>query len=628
MRIAARRSKRKIICLALVAVAACSGSAAAAAAQPAIVGTMVERHGDDFARDVATPRFVLMTDGNRVVPLSISRALGERFVGKRVAVSFGAHGRVSVAISPSRRLSATKMATGSKRIAVILFNFSNDMSQPYTAAYATGVAFTNTDSVSAYYADSSWGQLSLSGDVYGWYTIPDTNTTCSVDTWANSANKAAAAAGVSLSGYTNVVYAFPLVSSCAWNGWADLPGTRSWLNGPSGMTVQGMAHELGHNFGLNHASSLVCTQNGTKVSLSADPSNCTTGEYGDPFSVMGSAKHYSQTNFARGSLGFLSTANTQTVTASGDYVVAPIEFYNPTAAQVLRIARTSSTYFTLEFRQPASIFDTFAATDSAVTGLIIRVAPSYGTARSQLVDTTPGSTMSFFDAPLALGRTLTDPLTGISITTLDVSPFGATARIAFPGATAPPPTPTDLTAPTPPGRLTATATDPSNVSLSWSASTDNVGVAGYHVYRGSALVATVATPGYTDTGLTAATAYTYQVVAYDAAGNTSSAASASVTTPAAPPSSTSDTSPPSAPTNLTATLGKGKKVVLSWGASADNVGVVGYRVYRNGVLAGNTSTASYSDTLPGKTTSATYYVVAYDAAGNASPASNSITVQP
>src|SRR5215475_8745687 len=104
MRIVARRSTRHIICLVLVAVAACAGSAAAAAAQPAIVGTMVERHGDDFARDAATPpRFVLMTDVNRAIPLSIGRTLGERFAGKRVAVSFGAHGRISVAVAPTRR---------------------------------------------------------------------------------------------------------------------------------------------------------------------------------------------------------------------------------------------------------------------------------------------------------------------------------------------------------------------------------------------------------------------------------------------------------------------------------------------------------------------------------------------
>ena len=51
--------------------------------------------------------------------------------------------------------------------------------------------------------------------------------------------------------------------------------------------------------------------------------------------------------------------------------------------------------------------------------------------------------------------------------------------------------------------------------LTWNASTDNVGVAGYRVYRNGTLVATKTSPGHTDTGLVAATTYTYSVVAFD-----------------------------------------------------------------------------------------------------------------
>jgi hypothetical protein len=588
------------------------------------VGELVERHGDNFGRGRATkPTFAVVDDRGRTVPVAIGIETAERLLGKRVAVSFDAQARPRITLAPRlRRLSATAAGTtGTKRVAVVLINFSNDTSQPYSPAYAAGIAFTNSNSVAAYYADSSWGQILLSGDVYGWYTLPDSDTTCSVDSWASSANEAATAAGVNLSAYTNIVYAFPLASSCAWNGWADLPGARSWLNGPSGMTLQGMAHELGHNFGLNHASSLVCTENGMKVALSADSANCTIGDYGDPFSVMGSAKHYSQTNFARGSLGLLSSANTQNVTSPGDYMLRPIESYNPADPQVLRIARTASTYFTLEFRQPSPIFDTFASTDAATTGISVRIAPSYGTARSQLVDTTPGSSMSFFDAPLTVGKTLLDPLSGISITTVDISLFGATVRIAF-GGTGNPPSATDATPPSQPASLMGKAIDQTSVSLSWSASTDNVAVAGYRIYRGSTLAASVPAPGFTDSGLDPATAYTYQVVAFDAAGNTSTAATATATTLAAA-TPASDTTPPTAPTNVTATLGKGKKVALSWNPSADNVAVTGYYVYRNGAIDGVTNTASYTDTLNGKTSGVTYYVVAFDAAGNLSPRSSS-----
>ncbi|MFC5645938.1 glycoside hydrolase family 6 protein [Kitasatospora cinereorecta] len=91
---------------------------------------------------------------------------------------------------------------------------------------------------------------------------------------------------------------------------------------------------------------------------------------------------------------------------------------------------------------------------------------------------------------------------------------------------------TDTTAPTAPTGLTATAATSSSVSLAWTAATDNVGVTGYDVYRGATLVASTSATSYTDSGLSAATAYSYTVRARDAAGNVSAASAAlAVTTP-------------------------------------------------------------------------------------------------
>ncbi|AWS48771.1 fibronectin type III domain-containing protein [Streptosporangium sp. 'caverna'] len=96
----------------------------------------------------------------------------------------------------------------------------------------------------------------------------------------------------------------------------------------------------------------------------------------------------------------------------------------------------------------------------------------------------------------------------------------------------------DRQAPTVPGNLTVTAKTATSVTLSWSASTDNVGVTGYQVLRNGTAVATAPNTPYTVTGLTPATAYTFTVTARDAAGNTSAASNAvSVTTDTAPASS-------------------------------------------------------------------------------------------
>lgn len=80
---------------------------------------------------------------------------------------------------------------------------------------------------------------------------------------------------------------------------------------------------------------------------------------------------------------------------------------------------------------------------------------------------------------------------------------------------------TDTQAPTMPTNLAVTGTTSSSVSLSWTASTDNVGVTGYDVYQGTSKVMTVAGTTATVTGLSASTAYTFRVAAKDAAGNVS-----------------------------------------------------------------------------------------------------------
>lgn len=79
----------------------------------------------------------------------------------------------------------------------------------------------------------------------------------------------------------------------------------------------------------------------------------------------------------------------------------------------------------------------------------------------------------------------------------------------------------DTTAPTAPTNLAASGTTSTSTTLSWTASSDNVGVTGYDVYQGSTLKASVTTTSYTVTGLTAATTYSFSVRAKDAAGNVS-----------------------------------------------------------------------------------------------------------
>lgn len=99
---------------------------------------------------------------------------------------------------------------------------------------------------------------------------------------------------------------------------------------------------------------------------------------------------------------------------------------------------------------------------------------------------------------------------------------------------APPPS-GDTTAPTAPAALVATAINESSASLAWTASTDNVGVTGYAVYRDGLKLGTTAVTTYSSGGLACGKTYTYAVEAFDAAGNVSPRAQASFATAACPP---------------------------------------------------------------------------------------------
>jgi RHS repeat-associated protein len=98
-----------------------------------------------------------------------------------------------------------------------------------------------------------------------------------------------------------------------------------------------------------------------------------------------------------------------------------------------------------------------------------------------------------------------------------VGTFSALAFTSI-GGGAPPP---DTTAPTVPTGLTATAASSTRINLSWTASTDAVGVQGYRLFRSGSLAATVGSTTWADTGLTPSTAYSYTVAAIDGAGNAS-----------------------------------------------------------------------------------------------------------
>jgi hypothetical protein len=189
--------------------------------------------------------------------------------------------------------------------------------------------------------------------------------------------------------------------------------------------------------------------------------------------------------------------------------------------------------------------------------------------------------------------------------------------------------PLDTMPPSAPSNLIATPVSPAEIDLSWTASTDNVGVIGYKVERCSGpacsnftQIATPTTTTFNDTGLTGSTSYSYRVRATDAAGNLSMySASSTKTTPV--PTLT-------APSNLTATAASSSQINLSWLTSMETGGTVSQYLIERCQGSGCTTFAqvatsastSFNNVGLAASTSYNYRVRATDAASNLSGYSN------
>jgi chitodextrinase len=183
--------------------------------------------------------------------------------------------------------------------------------------------------------------------------------------------------------------------------------------------------------------------------------------------------------------------------------------------------------------------------------------------------------------------------------------MGAVALIPAVGA------PFDTTPPSTPTNLSATAVSSSQINLSWTASTDDYAVTGYKIYRGGVQAGTSATNSYSDTGLSPSTLYTYNVSAYDGAGNNSSqSSSASATTQAPAPTPPVISSFSASPTSINS----GQSSTLSWSVS----NATSLSISSIGSVSG--TSISVSPTL-----TTTYTLTASNATGQAT-ANTTITV--
>ncbi len=305
-----------------------------------------------------------------------------------------------------------------KRLAVVLVDFT-DSRIDASAAYRAKVRdmyFGDGQSSARYFREASDGALTFAPlpgrpEVLGPWTI-DMAAACDSGRMNTKTREMLAARGVT--GYDSLAIWFPnRLAKCGWGGLGQQPGSVTWM--PDGGSASGVAHELGHNLGLRHLSSVTCAA-GTL-------SNCADAGYRGS-SVMGGGGYASGLSAPELlHLGWVPPAQLRTAPAPGTYTLVPLHAPASVAgARVLELPRgTGGDRITVAYRKNGNTIDTGVG-----EGVQLHLTKRGAFHTSQLVDPSP-ATGGKDDTGLKPGSRVTDG--GVTVETVSVTATGATVRV-------------------------------------------------------------------------------------------------------------------------------------------------------------------------------------------------------
>ena len=224
-------------------------------------------------------------------------------------------------------------------------------------------------------------------------------------------------------------------------GTSAKPGKYVWLNN-DGTFCTATGQELGHNFGLMHASTMKCTG----ATIANDTSTCTSNEYGNPMTVMGGGCRHLM-SVEKWYSGFFKSCNAVKLKQSGTFTLLPIEI-SCGGIQALQIpmppgapTRTTTTsqsngnvtlgFYYLELRGGQGM-DTGMKTGVYVHAAPDIPAPTQNGVRTFLLDMNPATTA--WD-PMTVGQTFTDPAGGVSFTLNSADTNSASVTVTITGGT-------------------------------------------------------------------------------------------------------------------------------------------------------------------------------------------------
>jgi hypothetical protein len=349
-------------------------SSSEAAPQPSIEGVLAVTQGDDFEHHVSTVRYFLSPQAGEYLPLEGVTGLSPRLSGARVRVQ-------NAQLAPSSTQQPARISGGSMAVvaqpaalalggaqaderhaAIILVNFSDNQIEPWNTSYVAEQYFGEGRSVDHYLREVSYEHARMTGQVFGWYTLPEPRTpdVCNNPWYFVPRVIDHAEADIDFSHFNSIVVGFPAYP-CGLGGYgAYSPALfitdegevylhAVWING--GMSLLGViTHEQGHTYNFKHATSWLCSsQNGYAPQDAA----CRTREYGNYFDAMGDAYsfvgHFNAIyKYSRDWLSQDSQA--KEVTRSDIYAIGPLETAS-SGVKALVIPRNAATRYFIEYRK-------------------------------------------------------------------------------------------------------------------------------------------------------------------------------------------------------------------------------------------------------------------------------------
>ncbi len=299
---------------------------------------------------------------------------------------------------------------GLKRLLILRVDFSDLAGAPLSDAAGTNML----NGIAAFYLEQSFGKttfrpLGAGSAMTATLRMPKTAAVYGASDPSilrTDARNAARTAGVTLAQFDFDLICVGAVPGFNWAGLGYVGAPGSWIRASFDAAGGVSSHELGHNFGLNHANAW---DTGGQ-SILGPGSNV---EYGDSFDTMGNStagRRHFNTRY-KNYLNWLPTTQVKIVTTSGNYRLFAHDATNAATTRAVRIARNAQTNYWLEFRQK------FTDRPALMDGVGLRWART-GNQQSLLLDVTPGSADGKNDSALLIGRTFSDRVAGIHITPL------------------------------------------------------------------------------------------------------------------------------------------------------------------------------------------------------------------